>query len=98
MRAASSAPNPHVNWSSWATTTRLVAVTAAAMELQSQGASVRRSITCTLTSSRAARSAASSDRWTSEPQVITTTSVPSRRMLARANGTWWSGPWYAALL
>src|SRR2546423_1679631 len=41
IRAASSAPNPHVNWSSCAITTRLVFRTAAAMVVQSNGAAGR---------------------------------------------------------
>ena len=86
MRAAISAPKPQVSWSSWATITRLVSRTACAIVSQSKGIRVRRSMTRTLMPSASACCAATSERWTSAPQVITVTSVPGRRTAALPKG------------
>ena len=93
IRAANSAPIPHESESSWTITTRFVFFTDSAIASMSNGLMVRRSITSVEIPERSATSfAATSERCTSAPQVITVTSVPSRAVRAFPNGIMKFGP------
>ena len=98
IRAAISAPQPHDRLSSYATTTRFVFPTEAAIASQSYGWIVRRSITSASIPSSASLFAARRLRSTSAPYVTIVTWSPARAIRALPNGTMYSRPGYGERL
>ena len=88
--AAISAPIPNGTTASWAMSSRDVLVTDSRIGAMSSGATVRRSITSTETSSPASVSAAASASWTIRDTDTTVTSRPARTTRDRPIGTMWS--------